>query len=247
LGSVLDLGGGNGLLATQLLRLGTRAVVLDQAAYVLTAPRPAVQGDAERLPFQDGSFDAVAALWMLYHVPEPLQVFREVARVLRPGGTFVSCAPSRYNDPEFRAVLPGWGTSSTFDAEDAVGLVSQVFDVVEADYWDEPLVSLPDTMGSPPFFEDVASQPKSRRTRPQTSTYPWTSRSVAYSSGPVSPNSTHQRRQADLPHIGMCGRFSERSSVTLWSSASTSEGARSLQAVVHRLKRRSEPMESGPG
>ena len=152
LGSVLDLGGGNGLLATQLLRLGTRAVVLDQAAYVLTAPRPAVQGDAERLPFQDGSFDAVAALWMLYHVPEPLQVFREVARVLRPGGTFVSCAPDRYNDPEFGAVLPGWGTSSTFDAEDAVGLVSQVFDVVEADYWDEPLVSLPDTMGVATFL-----------------------------------------------------------------------------------------------
>jgi hypothetical protein len=56
-GSVLDLGGGDGLLAQQLLRLGTRAVVLDQAAYVLTGPRPAVQGDAERLLFQDGSFD----------------------------------------------------------------------------------------------------------------------------------------------------------------------------------------------
>jgi hypothetical protein len=49
-------------------------------------------------------------------------------------------------------VLPGWGTSSTFDAEDAVGLVSQVFDVVEADYWDEPLVSLPDTMGVATFL-----------------------------------------------------------------------------------------------
>jgi ubiquinone/menaquinone biosynthesis C-methylase UbiE len=141
-GLVLDLGGGNGLLARAL---GGSAVVADRAGYVTTAPRPAVRADAEAIPFREGSFDAVAALWMLYHLPDPRTALREAARVLRPGGTFVACAPSRHNDPEFSAVLPGWGSGSSFDAENAVDLVSQVFEVVEVERWDGPYITLPDS------------------------------------------------------------------------------------------------------
>lgn len=143
-GRVLDAGGGNGLLARQLLDRGLAGVVLDRAAYAATAPGQVVQADAGRLPFTDGTFDAVAALWMLYHLAEPARVLEEARRVLKPGGTFVACAPSRYNDPEFEEVLPDWGSRSTFDAEDAVDVVSQVFDVVDVVSWDAPLLSLPD-------------------------------------------------------------------------------------------------------
>ncbi|MGN6578318.1 MAG: class I SAM-dependent methyltransferase [Nocardioides sp.] len=143
-GRVLDLGGGNGLLARHLQDRGMASVVLDQARYVATAPSPVVLADAEQLPFADDAFDAVAALWMLYHLADPVLVLHEAARVLRPGGSFVACAPSRYNDPEFKTVLPDWGSRSTFDAEDAAKVISQVFDVLEVERWDAPAVSLHD-------------------------------------------------------------------------------------------------------
>lgn len=151
-GWVLDLGGANGLLARHLQERGMTSVVLDQAGYVATAPRPVVQANAQAVPFRDQSFDAVAALWMLYHVTDPVMVLEEAARVLRPGGSFVACAPSRQNDPEFMDVLPEWGTRSTFDAEDAVEMIGRVFDVVEAERWDAPLISLPDAAAVATFL-----------------------------------------------------------------------------------------------
>lgn len=44
--------------------------------------------DAQALPFADGSFDAVIANHMLYHVPDRPRALAEVRRVLRPGGRF---------------------------------------------------------------------------------------------------------------------------------------------------------------
>ena len=53
-GRVLDLGGGDGTLARLLARHDVPTVVLDRAGYVRSAPPPAVQADAARLPFVDG-------------------------------------------------------------------------------------------------------------------------------------------------------------------------------------------------
>ncbi len=143
---ILDVGGGNGVLARVLdaPRSGLTVVVLDPAAHVAHAPRPAVRGDARCLPFATGAFGAVAALWMLYHLPDPLLAMREIARVLRPQGTFVACTSSRFNDPELAHVLPGWGREFVFDAETAVELVADVFAVTEVQRWDAPMVHLPD-------------------------------------------------------------------------------------------------------
>ena len=143
-GRVLDLGGGDGTLARLLVRHHVPTVVVDRAAYVRNAPPPAVQADAARLPFIDRCFDAVAALWMLYYVPQPSIVLAEVARVLRAGGVFVACTSSRYNDPEFAEVLPGWGEPFSFDAETAVDIVGEQFSITEVLRWDKAVVRLPD-------------------------------------------------------------------------------------------------------
>ncbi|MBB3452578.1 ubiquinone/menaquinone biosynthesis C-methylase UbiE [Rhizobium sp. BK313] len=44
------------------------------------------QADATALPLEDGSFDAVIAMHMLYHLPDQPQAIAEMYRVLKPGG-----------------------------------------------------------------------------------------------------------------------------------------------------------------
>lgn len=49
-----------------------------------------IECDVQELPFPDGSFDAVIANQMLYHVPDPTLAIRELARVLRPHGVLLA-------------------------------------------------------------------------------------------------------------------------------------------------------------
>src|SRR5687767_10069174 len=44
--------------------------------------------DAAHLPWDDNSFDLVSANMVVEHLPKPADVFREVLRVLKPGGAF---------------------------------------------------------------------------------------------------------------------------------------------------------------
>jgi SAM-dependent methyltransferase len=60
--------------------------------------------DATFLPFAPTSFDAVAACEMIYYVPDQAAMVREMARVLKPGGSaFIACAnperPSFHESP----------------------------------------------------------------------------------------------------------------------------------------------------
>jgi SAM-dependent methyltransferase len=51
------------------------------------------QGSAEVLPFPDAAFDLVMAMDIIEHVEDDESVFRELARVIRPGGTLVLSSP----------------------------------------------------------------------------------------------------------------------------------------------------------
>jgi ubiquinone/menaquinone biosynthesis C-methylase UbiE len=52
------------------------------------------RADARRLPFRDESFDLVTANMVVEHLDDPDTQFGEVARVLRPGGTFIFHTPN---------------------------------------------------------------------------------------------------------------------------------------------------------
>ena len=97
---VLDAGCGQGTpIASRLAgRFDVTGLDFSRAQLALAAravPDAAfVRGDMTALPFADGSFDAVCALYSIIHVPtdEHPGVFREFARVLRPGGSLLLSA-----------------------------------------------------------------------------------------------------------------------------------------------------------
>jgi SAM-dependent methyltransferase len=140
---ILDVGCGDGALGRPLQGAGLSCVGLDLSTTLLAdAPRPVVRGDAAALPFPAETFGAVAALYMLYHLPSPELGVAEAFRVLRPGGLFVAAAPSRHDSPELRDLIPP-APLSTFDAEIAPILVGQFFSEVETQAWDGPYLRLP--------------------------------------------------------------------------------------------------------
>lgn len=144
---VLDVGGGNGNLTRLLPDLAMSGVLVDLSPAMLAlAPRPAVRADGARLPIADASFDAVAALYTLYHYVDPRLPIAEARRVLRPGGLFAACSPTRDSAPELAHLIPDWGSPTTFDAEDSPALVTSVFDApgdgVEVVPWDAPMHTL---------------------------------------------------------------------------------------------------------
>lgn len=54
-----------------------------------------MMGDAEHLLYHDDYFDKVIGHAILHHVPNPIAVFKEVYRVLKPGGTCIFTEPSK--------------------------------------------------------------------------------------------------------------------------------------------------------
>lgn len=58
--------------------------------------RPDVVGDAQNLPFRDSSIDAVVAMSILEHVPQPWNAVDEIHRVLKPEGLVLGYVPYMY-------------------------------------------------------------------------------------------------------------------------------------------------------
>jgi demethylmenaquinone methyltransferase/2-methoxy-6-polyprenyl-1,4-benzoquinol methylase len=93
--TVLDVATGTGAVARELLaQKGCTVVGLDQSPEMLAEARrrlPAevklIEARAEQLPFPDAAFDAVTFTYLLRYVDDPGAALRELARVVRPGGT----------------------------------------------------------------------------------------------------------------------------------------------------------------
>jgi len=92
----LDVGCGTGFLSLELAGRGHRVTGIDFAPQMLAEARKKAmaqgvavrfeEGDAEQLPFAEGSFDLVMTRHVLWTLPHPEAAIDEWIRVLRPGG-----------------------------------------------------------------------------------------------------------------------------------------------------------------
>ena len=105
---ILELGGGTGLLWRENLNRVPRGwdiTLSDLSSGMLQKAQLNLRDrrrrfafaviDAQVIPFEDESFDAVIANHVLYHVPDRTKAFSEIRRVLRPGGRFYASTVGR--------------------------------------------------------------------------------------------------------------------------------------------------------
>lgn len=97
---ILDAGCGTGGLALKLQERGTVSGV-DMHPEALKYSRQrginAIEGSVEDLPFEDGKFDLVTSVDVIYHraVKDDVQALRQFARVLKSGGVLIMRVPAR--------------------------------------------------------------------------------------------------------------------------------------------------------
>lgn len=131
-GDVLEVGAGTGELWRHVDHAGLRLTLTDfspaMCALLRSVPGAEVREcDASDLPFPDGSFDAVIANHMLYHVDDPAAALASFARVLRPGGRLAVATNGRSHMAELTSLavsagrpdLALWRDHRDFSAETA--------------------------------------------------------------------------------------------------------------------------------
>jgi len=141
--AVLDVASGTAAVAIELARrTGCSVVGVDQSNEMLAVGRKRVEqaglkdrvrlvrGNAEQLPFQDATFDAVTFTYLLRYVDDREATMRELVRVTRPGGTIAALEFGVPPAPFWgalwelyvrlvlpvagRAISPGWGEVGRF-------------------------------------------------------------------------------------------------------------------------------------
>ena len=114
--SVLDVATGSGNAAIAAARLGTRVTGIDYVPSLLERARERAaaervtidfrDGDAEKIPFPDASFDATLSVFGSMFAPDQPRAAAELARVTRPGGTIglASWTPEGFIGQMFKIV-----------------------------------------------------------------------------------------------------------------------------------------------
>jgi ubiquinone/menaquinone biosynthesis C-methylase UbiE len=104
--------------------------------------------DAQKIPFEDNSFDVVIANHMLYHVPDRPQVFAEIRRVVKPEGRFYASTIGKTHMQElhglmgrFDGSLFSWGKSAAaaFCMENGAEQLAPFFEQVSMRRYDDDL------------------------------------------------------------------------------------------------------------
>lgn len=103
----LDIGCGDGELALRFWECGARSTGIDASPEMIEAARARANhrqapvafevAAAEQLPFESEHFDVIVAVTTLCFIRDAASVFREVARVLRPGGRVIIGELGRWN------------------------------------------------------------------------------------------------------------------------------------------------------
>lgn len=111
-GDIVEIGFGTGHNLAFLPAVVTRLVAVDpllrgrelaaERLAASTVPVDFVGLDGRRLDLDDRSVDAALSTWTLCSIPDPSAAVREIARVLRPGGTFHFVEHGRAPDPRVR-------------------------------------------------------------------------------------------------------------------------------------------------
>jgi SAM-dependent methyltransferase len=100
---LLDVGCGTGHHLARLAARGYRCAGVDGSVGMLAQARglvsgvPLAQGDVGRLPFASAAFDRALCVEVLRYLPDGGPLLREIARVLRPGGTCLVTAVPRFS------------------------------------------------------------------------------------------------------------------------------------------------------
>ena len=115
-GTALDIATGGGHTALALAGVTGRVVATDLTVPMLCAARAFIRnqrvanvtfvaGDAEGLPFKNERFELVTCRIAPHHFPDVPSAVREVARVLKPGGSFFLVDILGHDDPELAAFI----------------------------------------------------------------------------------------------------------------------------------------------
>jgi demethylmenaquinone methyltransferase/2-methoxy-6-polyprenyl-1,4-benzoquinol methylase len=108
--TVLDLAAGTGTSSQPFAERGATVVPCDFSLGMLQVGKqarphlPFTAGDGTRLPFADGTFDAVTISFGLRNIVDPVAGLREMRRVTRKGGRLVVCEFSHPTSRPFRTV-----------------------------------------------------------------------------------------------------------------------------------------------
>ncbi len=171
-GRVLELGAGTGLNFEHYTSQATEVLATEPDPYMLERARERAeqagraislqQAPAERLPFEDGTFDTVVSTLVLCSVKNPMEALSEVRRVLKPSGELRFYEHVRYDHAfaafwqDLIAPIWGWFAAGCHPNRDTAATIRQAGFQIEGLERTKPAPPIPPTVFIRPHIKGVA-------------------------------------------------------------------------------------------